>query len=117
VSVANPSLHLHLVRSHNCITLYKSVKNNSYKSVTMIITRALSITNFVIAGSALSFQVGVLYPWHKQLDDGFEELKKEHLRVLQAVESKVQQTRDAAVLEESRNSVRGLLGNLAAWKA
>lgn len=83
----------------------------------MIITRALSITNFVIAGSALSFQVGVLYPWHKQLDDGFEELKKEHLRVLQAVESKVQQTRDAAVLEESRNSVRGLLGNLAAWKA
>ncbi|KAL5609445.1 hypothetical protein ACKLNR_003881 [Fusarium oxysporum f. sp. zingiberi] len=67
----------------------------------MIITRALSITNFVIAGSALSFQ----------------ELKKEHLRVLQAVESKVQQTRDTAVLEESRNSVRGLLGNLAAWKA
>ncbi|RKK24754.1 hypothetical protein BFJ65_g2680 [Fusarium oxysporum f. sp. cepae] len=66
----------------------------------MIITRALSITNFVIAGSALSFQ-----------------LKKEHLRVLQAVESKVQQTRDTAVLEESRNSVRGLLGNLAAWKA
>ncbi|RBA21005.1 hypothetical protein FPRO05_08452 [Fusarium proliferatum] len=83
----------------------------------MIVTRALSITNFVIAGSALSFQVGVLYPWHKQLDDGFEELKKEHLRVLQAVESKVQQTRDAAVLEESRNSVRGLLGNLVAWKA
>ncbi|KAH7253512.1 uncharacterized protein BKA55DRAFT_593217 [Fusarium redolens] len=72
----------------------------------MIITRALSITNFIIAGSALSFQVGVLYPWHKQLDDGFEELKKEHLRVLSAVESK-----------ESRNSVRGLLGNLAAWKA
>ncbi|KAF4456762.1 mitochondrial phosphate carrier protein [Fusarium austroafricanum] len=83
----------------------------------MLFARALPVTNFVIATSALSFQVGVLYPWHKQLDDGFEELKKEHLRVLTAVESKVGQTQNPAILEESRQSVRGLLSNLIAWKA
>ena len=51
----------------------------------MIITRLVSLTNFVVASSALGFQVFVLYPWHKQLDESFEELKKEHVRVLQAV--------------------------------
>jgi hypothetical protein len=85
--------------------------------VTMIITRALSITNFVVASSALSFQVGVLYPWHKQLDDDFEALKREHLRVLTAVENKVERTQEPAVLEENRQSLRGMLGNLVAWKA
>ncbi|KAI1057175.1 uncharacterized protein FIESC28_05627 [Fusarium coffeatum] len=83
----------------------------------MIITRALSITNFVVASSALSFQVGVLYPWHKQLDDDFEALKREHLRVLTAVEGKVERTQEPAVLEENRQSLRGMLGNLVAWKA
>jgi len=83
----------------------------------MIITRALSITNFVVASSALSFQVGVLYPWHKQLDDDFEALKREHLRVLTAVENKVERTQEPAVLEENRPSLRGMLGNLVAWKA
>ncbi|KAJ4247788.1 hypothetical protein NW762_012997 [Fusarium torreyae] len=83
----------------------------------MIITRALSVTNFVVASSALSFQVGVLYPWHKQLDDDFEALKREHLRVLTAVESKVEQTQDPALLEESRQGIRSMLGNLVAWKA
>jgi len=48
----------------------------------MIFTRGVSLTNFVIASSALGFQVLVLYPWHKRLDDDFEELKKEHLLVL-----------------------------------
>ena len=83
----------------------------------MIITRALSITNFVVASSALSFQVGVLYPWHKQLDDDFEALKREHLRVLTAVENKVERTQEPAILEENRQSLRGMLGNLVAWKA
>jgi hypothetical protein len=83
----------------------------------MIITRALSITNFVVASSALSFQVGVLYPWHKQLDDDFEALKREHLRVLTAVENKVERTQEPAVLEENRQSLRDMLGNLVAWKA
>ncbi|KAI2632286.1 mitochondrial phosphate carrier protein [Hypoxylon sp. NC1633] len=51
----------------------------------MIITRFISLTNFAVASSALGFQVFVLYPWHIQLDHSFEELKKEHLRVLEAV--------------------------------
>lgn len=51
----------------------------------VMITRAISLTNFAVASTALGFQVFVLYPWHKELDAGFEELKKEHLRVLGAV--------------------------------
>jgi hypothetical protein len=31
--------------------------------------------------------VCVLYPWHKQLDSAFEELKSEHLRVLKTIKS------------------------------
>jgi hypothetical protein len=46
----------------------------------MLITRTFSLTNFIIATSALSFQVFVLYPWHKRLDDDFETLKEEHVR-------------------------------------
>lgn len=48
----------------------------------MIITRGFSLTNFVIASSALAFQVGVLYPWHEKLDEEFKHLKEEHLRLL-----------------------------------
>ncbi|KAK3344519.1 mitochondrial phosphate carrier protein [Lasiosphaeria hispida] len=51
----------------------------------MFFTRAISLTNFLVATSALGFQVCVLYPWHKQLDDDFEALKREHLRVLDTV--------------------------------
>lgn len=53
------------------------------------VTRAISITNFAVASSALCFQVFVLYPWHKALDDGFEELKKEHVKLLDAVGNNV----------------------------
>ena len=48
----------------------------------MIFTRGVSLTNFVIASSALGFQVFVLYPWHKRLDDDFEQLKREHIQIL-----------------------------------
>ncbi|KAK3998140.1 hypothetical protein QBC44DRAFT_313931 [Cladorrhinum sp. PSN332] len=51
----------------------------------VFITRLISITNFCVATSALGFQVFVLYPWHKELDENFEKLKKEHLRVLDAI--------------------------------
>lgn len=47
-------------------------------------TRIISLTNFLVASSALGFQVFVLYPWHKELDAGFEALKKEHMKVLDA---------------------------------
>lgn len=55
----------------------------------MKITRLISLTNFVVASSALGFQVFVLYPWHQELDAGFEDLKKEHLKVLEAVRGKI----------------------------
>lgn len=51
----------------------------------MKITRAISLTNFAVASSALGFQVFVLYPWHKELDARFEELRMEHLKVQDAV--------------------------------
>lgn len=68
----------------------------------MWIARLFSVTNFVVATSALSFQVFVLYPWHHQLSDDFEDLKKEHLRVLEAVkkmEVEVRQERGQSLLE------------------
>ena len=51
----------------------------------MIITRAISLTNFLVATSALEFQVFVLYLWHKQTDDDFEKLKTKHLHVLHTI--------------------------------
>ena len=53
----------------------------------MWVTRTISLTNFVVASSALGFQVFVLYPWHNQLDTEFKALKTEHLKVLKALES------------------------------
>jgi hypothetical protein len=69
----------------------------------MIIARRFSLTNFVIATTALGFQVFVLYPWHKQLDDDFVELKRESLKALQ--ERKVS---DAERMKELIG-IRGLL--------
>ncbi|BDD59375.1 hypothetical protein MPDQ_003055 [Monascus purpureus] len=51
-----------------------------------IVTRTISMLNFIITSSALTFQVTVLYPWHKQLDDSFEALKKEHVSLLQKLD-------------------------------
>jgi hypothetical protein len=48
----------------------------------MIFTRGVSLTNFVIATSALGFQVFVLYPWHQRLDEDFQHLRDEHVRLL-----------------------------------
>lgn len=53
----------------------------------MLVARRFSITNFVIATSALGFQVFVLYPWHKQLDDDFKDLKDEQLRIMREGEA------------------------------
>lgn len=49
----------------------------------MLVTRGFSLTNFVIGSSALCFQIFVLYPWHKKLDDEFTELRVEHARLLE----------------------------------
>ncbi|KAE9378345.1 hypothetical protein N431DRAFT_435480 [Stipitochalara longipes BDJ] len=48
----------------------------------MLIARRFSLTNFFIATTALGFQVFVLYPWHKRLDDDFQELRAEAFKVL-----------------------------------
>lgn len=63
----------------------------------MLITRGFSLTNFVIASSALGFQVFVLYPWHQKLDDDFEELKREHMRVIK--EGEEERKKDMAELK------------------
>jgi hypothetical protein len=52
----------------------------------MIIARRFSVTNFLIATSALAFQVFVLYPWHSKLDEDFQELKQENLRLMQEIQ-------------------------------
>ncbi|KAI2625354.1 mitochondrial phosphate carrier protein [Hypomontagnella submonticulosa] len=75
----------------------------------MIITRLISITNFAVASSALGFQVFVLYPWHIQLDNSFEELKKEHLRVLEAVREVAKEV-DPDSKKGMADSILGRLG-------
>lgn len=61
---------------------HSHVLEERFSSQNMLIARRFSVTNFVIATSALGFQVFVLYPWHKQLDDDFKELKDEQLRIM-----------------------------------
>ncbi|KAM3548927.1 hypothetical protein MY1884_008970 [Beauveria asiatica] len=66
----------------------------------MLITRGISLINFGVASTALGFQVFVLYPWHKELDAGFEELKKEHLKVLDAVGSSISEQKRKTLSDE-----------------
>ncbi|KAI1807788.1 mitochondrial phosphate carrier protein [Daldinia bambusicola] len=75
----------------------------------MIVTRLISLTNFAVASSALGFQVFVLYPWHIQLDNSFEELKKEHLRVLEAVREVAKEV-DPDSRKGMADSILGRLG-------
>lgn len=65
----------------------------------MLIARRFSVTNFVIATSALAFQVFVLYPWHQRLDEDIESLKKENVRVLQELRNEVKLGREKSVGE------------------
>jgi hypothetical protein len=48
----------------------------------MLYTKALTLTNFAIASTALGFQVFALYPWHTKLDSEFKKLKEEHRQLL-----------------------------------
>jgi hypothetical protein len=70
----------------------------------MPLARRFSITNFFIATSALMFQVFVLYPWHKRLDDDFDTLKKEHLSLVQ--ELKLARTADMLEIKEAIKSLK-----------
>lgn len=53
-----------------------------------LIARRFSVTNFLIATSALGFQVFVLYPWHTKLDDDFAALRRENLKLIQRLDGK-----------------------------
>jgi len=71
-----------------------------------MVTRTFSLTNFVIASSALCFQVFVLYPWHKELDEGFAEMRREHARILREGQKEVERElggirRELALLREA----------------
>lgn len=55
----------------------------------MLFSRIVTTTNFVIAASALSFQVFALYPWHMELDRKFELLKAEQERTTRKLEGMI----------------------------
>jgi len=83
----------------------------------MFVTRAISMTNFLVASSALGFQVFVLYPWHKELDEGFEALKKEHLRVLDAFNNRAPARRTTvAKSEEGLRDILKLPSSPSLWR-
>ncbi|XWX01480.1 hypothetical protein V2A60_009508 [Cordyceps javanica] len=69
----------------------------------MLITRGISLVNFAVASTALGFQVFVLYPWHKELDTAFEELRKEHLKVLDAVGNSMSEKQRTSLSDELKN--------------
>jgi len=77
----------------------------------MFISRIASLTNFLVASSALGFQVCVLYPWHKRLDDDFEALKEEHLRVLNTIKGTT-----GGAGAEKRKGIREMLSGLSGWR-
>lgn len=54
------------------------IKNSTMPTI----TRTFSLTNFIVASSALCFQAFVLYPWHKELDDSFSRMRCEHAEIL-----------------------------------
>jgi hypothetical protein len=79
----------------------------------MVIARRFSITNFAIATSALCFQVFVLYPWHQKLDEGFERLKQDQLRMMSENEhtsvGELRAIKDLlSALQESKIPIRSL---------
>lgn len=78
----------------------------------MIVARRFSVTNFFIASSALAFQIFVLYPWHKQLDEDFVDLKNEQLRIM-----KESQRQQAQGISELRAAIANLEKDRAAHAA
>ncbi|RFU35564.1 hypothetical protein B7463_g779, partial [Scytalidium lignicola] len=72
----------------------------------MHIARRFSLTNFFIASTALAFQVFVLYPWHQQLDDDFEKLKKHNLQVLEAGEQRLGQIQAAIMALDKQKAAK-----------
>jgi len=70
-----------------------------------MVTRTFSLTNFAIASSALCFQVFVLYPWHKELDEGFAEMRREQAEVLREGQCRVE--RELGGIRRELEGMRG----------
>lgn len=62
-----------------------------------LLARRFSITNFLIATTALGFQVFVLYPWHTKLDTEFTELRRENMKLIQMLERRPFKTTAPAI--------------------
>ena len=77
----------------------------------VLFTRGLPLTSFIIASTALAFQVGVLYPWHHELDTEFKELKQEY-RVLLAEQraEREQRLKELSLIREEIQKVAGAKG-------
>lgn len=69
-----------------------------------LLARRFSITNFLIATSALGFQVFVLYPWHTKLDEDFAELRRENLRLIHAFDTRLSPLQKAEPSKPDGNS-------------
>lgn len=74
------------------------------------VTRVISMTNFAVASSALGFQIFVLYPWHKELDESFDKLKAENVRLLSAVRELAREV-DPGERKEIRSAILSRLGS------
>ncbi|CAM4753251.1 unnamed protein product [Rotaria magnacalcarata] len=59
--------------------------------VNPLVRKFLPLVSFLIATAALGFQVGVLYPWHHQLEQRFDELEdKQDKKLEQHHQSKME---------------------------
>lgn len=63
------------IRTERCSLFGFPLLRSCAERLLVIITRGFSLTNFIIASSALGFQVCVLYPWHHKLEEDFKQLK------------------------------------------
>lgn len=51
--------------------------------VNPFVRKFVPLVNFIIATGALAFQVGVLYPWHHQLEQRFNDLEAAQIKKLE----------------------------------
>ncbi|SMR47022.1 unnamed protein product [Zymoseptoria tritici ST99CH_3D1] len=109
-NIIQPQPSIHHPPSTSTSTSQHHPPPNPQKTPTMpLLARRFSITNFIIASSALGFQVSVLYPWHMKLDEDFAALRKENVRLAKLVEQKFRIGAAASLegKEEKKGKVEG----------
>jgi hypothetical protein len=83
--------------SHNYLLVNKKIVNP-------LVQKYLPFINFIIGTIALGFQVTVLYPWHYELQQEFNELQKQQeAKLLQYHELKMQTIKN---IEENLTKLR-----------